>query len=248
MYKRQALERLAWLTATHTLALPGVAHEEGPRLTLPILARLADYQGAADLLPLLRGAYNAHAGDSRDPGRFLGENSLRLLLWRTDNVRFVLLLDGLNEFDQAHRTAGTGALRRHAAENAHHIVHLTCRTADFDPAAQSNPATAIAPGAGVWIVQPLEDAIGHWDDKQGHSDVRDYLRRHLGEAAGKRLYERIHADDPVSYTQLDVYKRQWWRRARRRPRRAMPSCARPTHNWRACAPSGGWQAICAAST
>jgi formylglycine-generating enzyme required for sulfatase activity len=193
--KSAALERLAWLTATHTLSLPGVAHEEGPRLTLPILARLADYQGAADLLPLLRGAYNAHAGDSRDPGRFLGEHSLRLLLWRTDNVRFVLLLDGLNEFDQAHRTTGTGALRRHAAENAHHTVHLTCRTADFDPAAQSNPATAIAPGAGVWIVQPLEDAIGHWDDKQGHSDVRDYLRRHLGEDAGKRLYKRIRDDD-----------------------------------------------------
>lgn len=35
---------------------------------------------------------------------------------------------------------------------------------------------------------------------------------------------------------------------KRRLRRAMPYCARPTHNWRACAPSGGWQAICAAST
>jgi hypothetical protein len=78
--KSAALERLAWLTATRTLALPGVAQADGPPLTLPILARLADYQGASDLLPLLRGAYNAHAGDSRDLGRFLGESALRLLL------------------------------------------------------------------------------------------------------------------------------------------------------------------------
>jgi formylglycine-generating enzyme required for sulfatase activity len=110
-------------------------------------------------------------------------------------VRFVLLLDGLNEFDQAYAATGRTAVRRHVRENAHHIVHLTCRTADFDPAVQSDPVTAVVPDASIWIVQPLADAIRHWDAQEGHSDVRDYLRQHLGAQAGRRLYERIHADD-----------------------------------------------------
>src|SRR5690606_26670070 len=125
-----------------------------------------------------------------DPGRFLGEDSLRLLLWKTENVRFVVLLDGLNEFDQSERARGLHALRGHVVENAHHTVHVTCRTADFDPAVQSDPVAAPVPGAGLWVVQPLADAIRHWDDAEGHSDVRDYLRRHLGERAGKRLWDR----------------------------------------------------------
>ncbi|MCB9120929.1 MAG: SUMF1/EgtB/PvdO family nonheme iron enzyme [Caldilineaceae bacterium] len=195
--KSAALERLAWLTAVETLALPAADQEEGPPLTVPILARLADYQGEAQgLIPLLRGAYNAHArANQDDPGRFLGEDSLRLLLWKTDNVRFVLLLDGLNEFDQSERERGVHALRGHVVENAHHIVHVTCRTADFDPAVQSDATAAPVPGAGLWVVQPLSDDIRHWDAAEGHSDVRAYLRSHLGEQAGRRLYTRIRADE-----------------------------------------------------
>ena len=49
--------------------------------------------GEADLIPLLRRALN-----ELGPWQ-LGDGSVRLLLW-AKNVRFVLLLDGLNELDR----------------------------------------------------------------------------------------------------------------------------------------------------
>jgi formylglycine-generating enzyme required for sulfatase activity len=174
--KTTALERLAWVTATRSL------NGNGDTLVVPIVATLRDYQGEADLTPLLSTAFNTHNAFS------LNTTSARLLLWAKD-VTFVLLLDGLNEFDQRYIEFGPGAVRRHLSNYPNHTVHLTCRTADFD-AAHMTP-----PDAELWQVQPLVDDIRYWDDTDGYSDVRDYLRRHLGESRGKRLYERLRADE-----------------------------------------------------
>ena len=186
--KTTALERLAWVTAMDALNV--VAGESTP-LTLPVLARLADYQGEADLVPLLRRSLN------RSGALQINDDSVRLLLWAR-NVRCVLLLDGFNEFGRAYRERGRGALRRHLDDYPDHAVHLTCRTADFDLAAESDPAVRVLPGAHLWEVQPLLDEIRYWDDGTGRSDVRDYLRLHLGHATGKRLYERLQADERLA--------------------------------------------------
>ena len=133
-------------------------------------------------------AFNQHSATK------LGDSSLRLLLW-AKNVRFVLLLDGLNEFRREAITAGRSALRDLLANCPGAAVHLTCRTADFDAAAETDPQTQVLPGAQLWSVQPLADSIRYWDDDGGESDVRTYFRRHLGETRGRRLYERLQRDD-----------------------------------------------------
>jgi formylglycine-generating enzyme required for sulfatase activity len=174
--KTTALERLAFVTATHSL------NGNGDILTVPILATLRDYQGEADLSEVVRRAFNQHNAFAVNPA------STRLLLWAKD-VEYILLLDGLNEFDVAYKERGPGAISRHLADYPAHTVHLTCRTADFD-AGRMTP-----PGAELWQVQPLADDIRYWDDTEGYSDVRDYLRRHLGESRGKRLWERLRGDE-----------------------------------------------------
>lgn len=184
--KTAALERLAWVTATETLA-----NAPDAPLTVPIVARLADYRGEADLTSLLRRALNRHNTWQ------LGDSSVRVLLW-AQNVRFVLLLDGLNELERAHMGDGRKAVRLHLDDYPTHVVHLTCRTADFDAEAEANPEMSVLPDAQVWTVQELTDAIRHWDDEQGESDVRDYLRMHLGEGQGQRLWEHLHNDERLT--------------------------------------------------
>ena len=76
-------------------------------------------------------------------------------------------------------------MRLHLDDYPTHVVHLTCRTADFDAEAEADPELQVLPGASLWTVQELVDDIHHWDDAQGESDVRDYLRLHLGEGAGQ---------------------------------------------------------------
>ena len=62
------------------------------------------------------------------------------------------------------------------------------------------------PQAALWTVQPLVDTIGYWDDQQGESDLRTYLRRHLGASKGKRLYNRLKADDKLrTLAQLPLF-------------------------------------------
>jgi formylglycine-generating enzyme required for sulfatase activity len=187
--KSAALERLAWVTATNTLQRAQV--EPNAPLLLPLLARLADYRGEADLTPVLRRALN-----SLGPWR-LGDSSVRLLLWAS-NVRIMLLLDGLNELERAHLEAGRRALRGHLSDYRQHAVHLTCRSADFDAAQEADPELQVLPGAALWTVQELLDAIDHWDDAGGASDVRDYLRFHLGEANGRRLYAHLRNDERLA--------------------------------------------------
>ncbi|MEZ4868845.1 MAG: SUMF1/EgtB/PvdO family nonheme iron enzyme [Caldilineaceae bacterium] len=182
--KTTALERLAWVYAQRSLA-SDLTQATQPRLVLPILARLTDYQGEADLLPLVRRVLN------REGLALATDLSVRATLQASD-VDFVLLLDGLNEVSRQHAGEVYNALRRHSDEFAKHAVHLTCRTADFD---QPQAAAVLPSATQLWEVQPLTDAIRHWGDNQGASDVRDYLRRHLGEERGKRLYERLQADD-----------------------------------------------------
>ena len=183
--KSTALERLAWATAAAAAAV--AAQGNGP-LTLPIFVRLADYQGEATLIPLLRRSFN------RSAALQLGDASTWLLLC-AQNVHFVLLLDGLNELRRDMVTAGRSGLRALLEDFPGHTVHLTCRTADFDVDAETDPVTQVLPGAQVWTVQPLADSIRYWDDDQGESDVREYLRRHLGEGRARRLYERLVRDD-----------------------------------------------------
>ena len=187
--KSAALERLAWVTASAALQqAQGAA--EAP-LTVPLLARLADYRGEADLIPLLRRALN-----ELGPWQ-LGDASVRLLLW-ANNLRFMLLLDGLNELEQAHVSGGRKAVRGHLRDYGDHIVHLSCRTADFDAVQEANPELQVLPGAELWTVQELVDAIDYWADADGESDVRDYLRFHLGESNGQRVYDHLRADDRLA--------------------------------------------------
>ena len=181
--KTTALERLAWVTATATLAHA----QDGGRLRLPIFARLADFDpGDGRLIGILRRAFNQESQFT------VNDTSLRLLLWAKD-VDFVVLLDGLNELPKAHDDDGEVSLRNYLRDFPAHTVHLTCRTADFDEALQAPPNPLMA-GAPIWSVQRLSDEIRYWDDDNGQSDVRDYLRRHLGNQAGKQLYERLRSD------------------------------------------------------
>ncbi|MFM7173618.1 MAG: SUMF1/EgtB/PvdO family nonheme iron enzyme, partial [Caldilinea sp.] len=181
--KTTALERLAWVTANASLTR--AANGGDARLTLPLYARLADYQGEADLLPVLRRML------ARNGIPLTTDMGVRAVLQATD-AHFVLLLDGLNELSQRHAAEGLHAIRRHMDEFSKHTVHVTCRTADFD---QPKAAAALPGEVQAWEVQPLADSIRHWGDEQGESDVRAYLHRHLGEDRGKRLYERLQADD-----------------------------------------------------
>lgn len=195
--KTTALERWAWVTATKALQGSSSTFEKSQTadapLTIPIFARLADYQGDPDLIPLLTRALNRHNAFT------LSEAATRRLL-QERRYMVVLLLDGLNEFPRAHQSSGPAALRHHLDDYPHHVVHVTCRTADFDPAA------AALPQAQLWTVQPLVDAITYWDDAQGESDLRTYLRRHLGDAKGKRLYDRLKADDRLrTLAQLPLF-------------------------------------------
>lgn len=185
--KTTALERLAWVMATKAL------QESHAARTIPIFTRLADYQGDPDLIPLLTRALNRHNAFT------LSEAATRCLLQDRQCI-VVLLLDGLNEFPRTHQSSGPAALRHHLDDYPHHIVHVTCRTADFDP------ATTALPQAHLWTVQPLVDTIGYWDDEQGESDLRSYLRRHLGASKGKRLYDRLKADDKLrTLAQLPLF-------------------------------------------
>ena len=187
--KSAALERLAWVTASAALAQ--AKDDADAPLTVPLFARLADYGGEADLIPLLRRALN-----ELGPWQ-LGDTSVRLLLWAS-NIRFVLLLDGLNELDQSHVNSGRRSIRSHLRDYRDHIVHLSCRTADFDAVQEANAELQVLPDAELWTVQELVDAIRHWEDADGESDVRDYLRFHLGESNGRRVYDHLRNDDRLA--------------------------------------------------
>lgn len=181
--KSTALERIAWATATDALATPA-----GQPLAVPILAPLSGYRGQADALPILDQALKLH-------GLHL-DNLASLRQWLAgSNVQILLLLDGLNELRQEHRQNGLDAIRSYVLDNPRHRVYLTCRTADFDAAAETEPALQVLPQAQIWTVEPLEDNIRFWDDAEGHSDVREYLRHDLGNTDGKRLYDKVRADD-----------------------------------------------------
>ena len=182
--KSTALERIAWATATQALAQP-----PGQPLALPILVPLSSYRGQPDLLPAIDQALKLHRLQLDNP------TSLREWLRRNDG-QTVLLLDGLNELRQEHRDSGHDAIRAHAANYHGQTIRLTCRTADFDVDAQAEPSLQVLPQAQIWTVEPLVDDIRYWDDSEGHSDVRDYLRLCLKEpGADKRLWDKIQADD-----------------------------------------------------
>ncbi|MFM7581164.1 MAG: NACHT domain-containing protein, partial [Caldilinea sp.] len=185
--KSTALERLAWVTATETLQR--VQADPTAPLVVPVLARLADYAGAADLTPVLRDALNELGAWQ------LGDTSVRLLLW-AKNVQFVLLLDGLNELRRAYVENGRKAIRSHLRNYRGHVVHLTCRTADFDDVQEANPELQVLPEASLWTVQPLVDDIRHWDG-EGESDVREYLRYHLKDKA-EPLWTHLRSDDRLA--------------------------------------------------
>lgn len=199
--KTTALERLAWVTSTEAIdgalnsTLDGAGAEEYKyeHFTLPLVVRLSDYQGDADLIPLLSRAFNR-------VGIFtLGDATTRHIL-QDPRRTIVLLLDGFNEFPRTHHERGPAALRHHLDDFPHHIVHVTCRTADFDPA---HPPLLNAP---LWTVQPLVDTIRYWGDTEGESDLRSYLRRHLGNDGGRRLYERLRADERLhTLAQLPLF-------------------------------------------
>ena len=186
--KSAALERLAWVTATATLQR--VQADPHAPLVVPVLARLADYAaGEADLIPLLTGALNELGAWQ------LGDTSVRLLLW-AQNVRVVLLLDGLNELARARVEDGRTAIRKHLRNYRTHVIHLTCRTADFDAEQEAHPEKQVLPQADLWTVQPLVDDIRYWGDA-GESDVREYLRYHLQERA-EPLYTHLRSDDRLA--------------------------------------------------
>jgi formylglycine-generating enzyme required for sulfatase activity len=181
--KSTALERIAWATASQAVAqLPG---QPAP---VPILVPLSSYRGQPDLLPAIDQALKLHGL------RLDNLASLRKWLEHNDE-QIVLLLDGLNELRQEHRQDGHDAIRRHIVDRPQQTIRLTCRTADFDDKAQAEPTLQVLPQAQIWTVEPLVDDIRYWDDGEGHSDVRDYLRLYLGAADGKRLWDKIHADD-----------------------------------------------------
>ncbi len=183
--KTTALERLAWLLAASTVQTALRQPEAAP--VIPLYIALKQYCGEADLIPLVEGALNSAAVFA------VNTTSARLLLHAQD-VRFVLLLDGLNEFGR-YTKEGRTAIQRMLANYPQLAVHATCRTADFNPDLETNPETAWLPTAQHWQVQQLVDSIRYWDDEEGESDVRLYLRRHLGNGKGKRLWDRLHGDE-----------------------------------------------------
>lgn len=182
--KTSALERVAWLTAQQTISLIAASASAQPAtpLIIPLFVRLADYQGEPDLLPLLRRALN-HTG-----AMSLDNAALRAYL-RIPQIRFLLLLDGLNEFERTVEGRGVKAVRLHLEDYPAHTVYLTCRVADFDPIWYQRY------GFRHWEIQPLLDEIEEWQDQRHSSDLRTYLRRHLGEMAGQRLYYRLRSDE-----------------------------------------------------
>ncbi|MEZ4733148.1 MAG: SUMF1/EgtB/PvdO family nonheme iron enzyme [Caldilineaceae bacterium] len=182
--KTSSLERIAWLMADQSLAVvTGQAPIPQPTpLTVPIFVRLADYQDEADLLPLLRRSLN------RTGALTLDNDNLRTYL-RTPDLRFLLLLDGLNEFDRDVQERGVKAVRLHLDDYPSHAIYLTCRVADFDYQWYHRH------GFRLWEIQPLIDQIERWQDSEQVSDLRTYLRRHLGETAGQRLYYRLRNDE-----------------------------------------------------
>lgn len=182
--KSTALERIAWATATNALVQPA-----SQRPIVPILIPFSSYSGQPDLLPI--------ADQSLKRRGLRLDNLASLRQWlETREIRIVWLLDGLNELRQDHRQDGWDAIRSHVIDFPGHAVFLTCRTADFDAAAQREREAArqVLPEAQVWTVEPLVDDIRYWSDPDGHSDVRDYLRLYLGHGDGKRLYDRIQGD------------------------------------------------------
>ena len=164
---------------------------------------------------------------------------MRLLLW-ANNVRFMLLLDGLNEFERAQVEAGRKAVRGHLRDYGSHAVHLSCRTADFDAEQEQHPELQVLPEAALWTVQELVDDIAHWDG-EGESDVRDYLRFHLGDNA-RRVYEHLHNDERLA-TMARIPLFLWMFRLAAERGRA--SCRRTGANW--CAASCARRACWAAS-
>ena len=153
--KSTALERIAWAMATDALATPA-----GRPLAVPILAPLSGYRGQAGVLPILDQALKLH-------GLHL-DNLASLRQWLAGSgVQILLLLDGLNELRQEHRQNGQDAIRSYVLDYLQHGVYLTCRTADFDAAAETEPALQVLPQAQVWTVEPLEDDIRFWDDAGG---------------------------------------------------------------------------------
>lgn len=182
--KTSALERIAWLMADQSLA---VVTRQAPTpeptpLIVPLFVRLADYQGEADLLPLLRRSLN------RTGALMLDNDGVRAYL-RTPSLRFLLLLDGLNEFDREVQERGVKAVRLHLDDYPSHAIYLTCRVADFDYHWYHRH------GFRLWEIQPLRDEIEEWQDSRRASDLHTYLRRHLGEVAGQRLYGRLRSDE-----------------------------------------------------
>lgn len=182
--KTSALERVAWLTAQQTIALVTATASGQPATpwTIPFFIRLADYQGEPDLLPLLRRALNQTGAVTLD------DATARAYL-RTPQIRFLLLLDGINEFERAVEGRAIKAIRLHLEDYPAHAVYLTCRVADFDPLWYQRY------GFRHWEIQPLLDEIEEWQDQYHSSDLRTYLRRHLGDRAGQRLYYRLRSDE-----------------------------------------------------
>ncbi|MFM7171556.1 MAG: SUMF1/EgtB/PvdO family nonheme iron enzyme, partial [Caldilinea sp.] len=186
--KSAALERLAWVTATATLQRMQ-ADPDAP-LVVPVLARLADYRGETDLTPVLRRAFNLLGSWQLD------DDAAARRLLKVQGVRFVLLLDGLNELRGGDVENGRRAVRGHLSDYGGHIVHLTCRTADFDAEQEANPESQVLLDASLWTVQPLVDDIRYWDD-EGESDVREYLRYHLKDKA-EPLWTHLRSDDRLA--------------------------------------------------
>lgn len=184
--KTSALERLTWLLANQALTQPtDPPHPEQP-LLLPIFVRLADYAGEPDLVPLVRRSIMQMSA------AMVTDEAVQHVL-RTPTMQPVLLLDGLNEMDRDVGEQGIKVVRLHLVDHPHHRIYLTCRVADFD--ASFLLPRAIPNGFRVWEIHPLLDAIEKWEDTAGLSDVRYYLRAHLGEAAGRRLYNRLKHDE-----------------------------------------------------
>ena len=60
------------------------------------------------------------------------------------------------------------------------------------------------------------------EDMYGYQMIVELARRsdRTFEMKEGTLYPVLHGLEPVSYTHLDVYKRQWWSRRQRRPHRS----------------------------
>ncbi|MEZ4714026.1 MAG: SUMF1/EgtB/PvdO family nonheme iron enzyme [Caldilineaceae bacterium] len=196
--KSSALERLTWLLADDALRLSaGPLQSTQSSVPLPIFVRLADYAGEPDLIPLLRRSIVQTGGVT------VMDEAVQSCL-RDPKIQPVLLLDGLNELDRDVAEQGIRVVRRHWVDYPHHRIYLTCRVADFD--AHLMMPRALPTDFRVWEIHPLLDNIKNWEDPTGVSDVRHYLRAHIGEAAGRRLYNRLKRDERLhSLTQLPLF-------------------------------------------